>query len=253
MRSRLTVDGCSGRAPRIAPNRLHLSDKIDNPEIVRILRYLVLVGLVAAAVYIYLHRQEFALLWPHSTATADQNNESDLAGTPTPKAAPAIHPGRFIWKAVSRPEGFKVEMPCETRKIEVPAFSDRGATDQVQMILCDPDLETTFSVAWEDNPPVARVGSRAVDQILDSAKDGALVRTQTTEVSETRSTPGGNPGRDFVARNAGGGVMNARLIYAGQRLYLLSAVFPSAAARRDEDIARFFNSFALGTSTRLPD
>ena len=79
------------------------------------------------------------------------------------------------------------------------------------------------------------------------------MRTQTTEVSEVRSNPGGSPGRDFVGRNAGGGVLNARLIYAGQRLYLLSATFPSVAARRDEDIARFFNSFALTARSRTSD
>jgi hypothetical protein len=39
--------------------------------------------------------------------------------------------------------------------------------------------------------------------------------------------------------------MNSRLIYAGQRLYMLTAVFPSAGARRDADVSRFFNSFAI--------
>jgi len=230
---------------------LHPSDKWFNLGIVRLLKYLVFAGLIVAGVYIYLHRQEFGSLWPrgNGSASSDEGGGESFASSATPVA----HTGRFNWRTVTRPEGFKVEMPCETRKIEVPAFSERGATDQVQMILCDPDLATTFSVSWEDNPPVARVGDRSVDHILDSAKDGALVRTQTTEVSEVRSNPGGSPGRDFVGRNAGGGVLNARLIYAGQRLYLLSATFPSVAARRDEDIARFFNSFSLGSSARLPD
>jgi hypothetical protein len=48
-------------------------------------------------------------------------------------------------------------------------------------------------------------------------------------------------------------VISARLIYVGQRLYLLSATFPSDAARRDEDIAHFFNSFSLAASSRIPD
>jgi len=230
---------------------LHPTEKRFNLEFVRLLRYLVLAGLIVAVVYIYLHRQDFGYLWPHgNVATSGEGAGTESSASPPAHVA---HTGHINWRVVTRPEGFKVEMPCEIRKIEVPAFSERGDTDQVQMILCDPDLETTFSVSWEDNPPVARAGDRSVDHILDSARDGALMRTQTTEVSEVRSNPGGSPGRDFVSRNAGGGVMNARLVYAGQRLYLLSANFPSASARRDEDIARFFNSFSLGASTRIPD
>jgi predicted Zn-dependent protease len=43
--------------------------------------------------------------------------------------------------------------------------------------------------------------------------------------------------------------MDARLIYAGDRLYMLVAAFPSARARRDQNVARFFNSFKLLPTT----
>jgi len=220
---------------------------------VRLWKYLVLAGLLLAGVYLYLHRQELGLVLPHGDAPSDSGS---LGGATEPVASgssPVVHAGRFNWQRIDRPEGFAVEMPGDVRKIEVPAFSERGNTEQVQMILCNPETEITFSVSWEDNPPIARSGDRSVDHILDAAKDGALARTQTTEDGESRSTPGGNPGRDFVGRNAGGGVLSARLIYVGQRLYLLSATFPSAAARRDEDIARFFNSFALTARSRTSD
>jgi hypothetical protein len=45
--------------------------------------------------------------------------------------------------------------------------------------------------------------------------------------------------------------MNSRLISAGPRLYMLTAVFPSAAARRDSDVSRFFNSFTTNTPSHL--
>jgi hypothetical protein len=229
---------------------LHLSDEICNLERVKLWKYLVLAGVVGAGVYAYLHREQLGLVWPHMDASGDSPSEG--SGAATARSGTEIRAGRFHWQTITRPEGFKVDMPSDIRKIEVPALSERGAVDQVQMILCNPDAETTFSVSWEDNPPVARVGDRSVDHILDTAKEGALARTQSTEVSESRSNPGGSPGRDFVGRNAGGGVISARLIYVNPRLYLLSATFPSDAARRDEDIAHFFNSFSLAASSRIP-
>jgi hypothetical protein len=83
------------------------------------------------------------------------------------------------------------------------------------------------------------------------ARDGALGRTQTTLVGESRGDCYGYPSRDFPARSASGGILNARLVLAGTRLYLLVATFPNAAARRDDDVNRFFASFSL-TSAAPP-
>ena len=96
-----------------------------------------------------------------------------------------------------------------------------------------------------DDPPVARYSDMSPDKTLDTARDGALARTQTTLVSETKGQPQGFPDREFASRNIGGGVMNSRLIYAGKRLYMLIAAFPSTSARRDEDVNRFFNSLQI--------
>jgi hypothetical protein len=142
-------------------------------------------------------------------------------------------------------EGFRVEMPVDTRKIQIPAYSEAGKTDKVNIIFSNPDAETTYSLAWEDNPPVARVSRHAPDRTLESARNGAVACTQTTLVNESTTNTQGFPGREFMARNSGGGVLNSRLIYAGSRLYMLTAVFPSAGARRDQDVSRFFNSFVI--------
>jgi hypothetical protein len=121
------------------------------------------------------------------------------------------------------------------------------------MIFSNPDGGTAFAVTWADNPPVMRASHRAPAQTLTMARDGALERTQTSLVSESSSSPGGMPARDFVARNVGGGVLDARLLYAGDRLYMLMAVFPSMSARREQDVIRFFNSFStVGNSIVSP-
>jgi hypothetical protein len=47
--------------------------------------------------------------------------------------------------------------------------------------------------------------------------------------------------------------MNSRLIYINPRLYMLIAAFPSESARREQDVARFFDSFAIVSSERIPE
>jgi hypothetical protein len=80
-----------------------------------------------------------------------------------------------------------------------------------------------------------------------------MARTQTSLISESATTVAGFPGRDFSAGNAGGGILNSRLVYASPRLYMLIASFPSESARREEDVLRFFNSFQIVPSRTVPE
>lgn len=158
------------------------------------------------------------------------------------------HPAAIEWKKLDRTaDGFKVEMPHDIKQVEIPAYTETGGTQPLKMIFSNPDAETTYSVAWQDDPPVARVNREAADRTLEMARDGAIARTHTTLVSEIRNNTQGFPGRTFEARNSGGGVMNAELIYTGPRLYMLIAAFPSIGARSDRDVERFFSSFTITT------
>ena len=201
--------------------------------------YIVLVAiLIMGGIYVYRHRQDLGLVSPPGNGIA----ESAL----TEQTAQATHPATIVWQSVDRtPDGFKVEMPANLKQIKVPAYNEQGSLEQVDMIYSYPDSETCFSVAWADNPPVERINSDEPDRTLDMARDDAMARTQTTLVAQSEISQQGFPGRDFSARNLGGGVINSRLVLARGRLYMLSAAFPSTAARRDQDVARFFNSFSI--------
>lgn len=209
--------------------------------------YIVLfVILILAIVYVYLHRQELGLGGSPSFRSGESSNSEQNASN----AAPAL----MHWQNVDRSsDGFKVEMPAEVQEVQVPAYNERGGYEQVNMILCNPNEDTTFSVAWADDPPVARANGHVPDKTMDMAQEGALNRTQTTPINETSSTIGGYPARDFVGRNAEGGILDSRLIYAGQRLYMLTAAFPSESARRDQDVTRFFNSFIIERPSGIPE
>ena len=120
------------------------------------------------------------------------------------------------------------------------------------MLVANPDGDVTFAVSWEDNPPVVRV-SRNPDRTLNMARDGMLARTETTIVSESRGFARDYPSLDILARNGNGGILNARLILADNRLYVLMALFPSSDARRERDVTRFFNSFVPARPAAIPE
>ena len=113
------------------------------------------------------------------------------------------------------------------------------------MIIATPNAETTYAIAWDDDPPVERASGEAVERTLDNARDGALARTQTTLMDESHASFQGYPARDFTGQNQSGGLFNARLILAGKKLYMMIVAFPAPSARRDEDVNHFFDSFKL--------
>ena len=202
------------------------------------------VVLVAGLIYAYLHRQELGL-----GGSRPAQIEETAASVPAQTGQSG--PAPIVWEKVDRSsDGFKVEMPTGVQQTQVPAYNEHGGEEPVQMIFSNPNADTTFSVAWADNPPVARVNQSAAERTLDMAREDALNRTHTVLVTESGTSFDGFPARDFTAQNANGGTMNSRLVYAGQRLYMLTAVFPSAGARRDTDVTRFFNSFSINTPSR---
>jgi hypothetical protein len=193
---------------------------------------------IVGGVYIYLHRQDLGLVSSTSSGADD--------GVPTDMSASALHPAHIVWQQLDRtPDGFKIDMPTDFKELQIPAYNEQGGADQINMIQSYPNSGTSFSVVWADDPPVMRISVRNPQRTLDTARDDALARTQTTLMSESKDIVKGFPSREFAARNVGGGIMNARLIYAGSRLYMLIAAFPSANARRDQDVTRFFNSFTI--------
>jgi hypothetical protein len=150
------------------------------------------------------------------------------------------------WETVDRSaDGYTVKMPAGVNAILVPAYAEHGEMEQIKMIEARVDPDTTYAVAWADNPPVERAASEDAEKTLNMARDGALGRTQTTLVMESRGKIGEYASREILARNARGGILNGRLILAGTHLYMLIGTFPSTSARRDEDVKHFFDSFSL--------
>jgi hypothetical protein len=157
------------------------------------------------------------------------------------------------WHTLERPgDGFKVEMPAEVRDSQAPAYNEAGGSEPVHMLIATPSGDITYAISWQDNPPVARV-SHSVDRTLYMARDGMLARTETTILSESRGFYRDFPSLDVLARNNQGGILNGRLVLAEERLYMLVALFPSAAERREKDVQHFFNSFVPARPGGIPE
>jgi len=172
-------------------------------------------------------------------------------GVPTEETNTDLEPAHVAWRAVDRTQnGFSIDMPSDPSEIQIPAYNMKGDAEEMEMIVATPNTETTYAIAWDDNPPVERASGESVERTLDNARDGALARTQTTLMGESRANYLGYPGRDFRGQNQSGGLFNARLILAGTKLYIMIAAFPAPSARRDDDVNHFFDSFKLTSTAR---
>jgi hypothetical protein len=204
--------------------------------------YVIAVVVVIGAIYAWRYRNDYSILreWLPS-------RQADGFLTTTRNQ-------QLEWRPVDESsQGFRLEMPGDPRRIVVQANNEAGSTEPISMLLVKPDSDRTYAIAWADKPPVARMNDLVPDKTLDQARDGAMNRTSTTLVSEVRSNPQGFPGRDVVTHNVGGGILDTRFIYAGTRLYMLIATAPSAAARHEDEVTHFFNSFAIASNTQIPE
>lgn len=196
----------------------------------------------------------FAVGWYYFFYPRTAKRVAEVAQVNAIRDQSTLQPATINWQPLDRQQnGFRLEMPAGAQELQVPAYTDSGSSEPVEMLLSNPDKATSFAVTWEDNPPVARANDRNPDRTLEAAREGMLTRTQTYEMTESQQTIAGFPAMDVLARNAGGGVLDARLIYAKGRLYALIATFPSMTARREEDVLRFYNSFTpqlIATGTK---
>jgi hypothetical protein len=217
---------------------------------------IVLIVVAGAAFLVYSDRQRLGLGHLLGASSGSENADVSPSVPSATAALNAIKPSQVKWSSITRAaDGFTVDLPAGSKDSEAQAYNETGGTETVNMLESSPDGDTVYALTWQDNPPVARANNNVPDRTLDQARDGMLARTQTTLMSENRILSSGFPGREILAHNAQGGMLDARLIYvqtsrvqvpgAKSRLYTLLALFPTAGARSEQDVSRFFNSFVM--------
>lgn len=202
----------------------------------RLAAFVLSIVVTGATIYcIYCYRVELGIVRRPADFSAPASGES--------------HP--MNWRLVDRPaDGFMVEMPAEAIDSRASAFTGSGIQEEIPLIEASPRPDSRFAVAWDDDPPVERAAGDEAEDTLDRAQTGALARTQAVLTGEWQSRGSGYAERDFTGRISGGGVLNARMILAGRRLFMLLATASSQSPERDAEVARFFNSFRLTAPAR---
>lgn len=195
------------------------------------------------AFYAYRHRQDLGLTRPAPSAYQSPSTAN--------QPGPVQQPIAIDWQKIDRTlDGFKIEMPANSQQIKIPAYNEHGSTEMADMLYAYPDPQISYSITWAENPPVERVNRSVPDRTLDMALADALQRSQTMLVDKKAISQQGFPGREFSARNTGGGVFTSRLVLARHRLYMLTVAYPSADARRNQDVSHFFDSFSVVVPSR---
>ena len=76
---------------------------------------------VSGSYFIYQHRQSLMLSKVSQPATANQ-----------PRAATG--PAEIVWQKVDRTgDGFQIEMQANAKQIKIPAYNERGVSEQADM------------------------------------------------------------------------------------------------------------------------
>lgn len=206
-------------------------------------RILLLLAVVAVGWYFYGHPALLKSSTIHTTETIQTANSDQIAA----------QTATIGWQTVERPQdGIKLQMPAGARDSEAPAYTTKGAAEQVNMVTSNPSSGTTYAIGWEKDPPVARANRGDPQRTLEAARDGMLARTQTFLIQQSDLKVAGFPALELSARNAGGGILDARLIYAHGCLYSLIITFPDLATRRQTDVNRFYQSFTPPAPSSRP-
>src|ERR1035438_10333087 len=87
--------------------------------------------------FIYVNRASIGLgNLGRSTAT---RNDSGMDG-----GGPAHRPAKVAWQVVDRAnDGFKLEMPADSKDLQVPAYNEGGGSEPVRMLFTNLEGDTT--------------------------------------------------------------------------------------------------------------
>ena len=106
------------------------------------LLYFVLIVVVVGVIayYVYEHRAWLGL-------------GNSGGGVPTEETNTDLEPAHVSWHAVNRiQDGFNIDMPSDSSEIQIPAYNVKGGAEEMDMLVATPNAETTYGIAWDDNP-----------------------------------------------------------------------------------------------------
>jgi len=147
------------------------------------------------------------------------------------------------WTTYTAPDNtFSIELPGKPAAETTQAPGKDGRSKTIHMVTANPTDATFYSCACVDQDTTDQ---RPSDQILASARDGSLANIQGTLKDETKIQVDGHPGLEIQANARGNSLFDSRLILAGKRLYMISAVATAPQERDPKTAQRVMTSFKI--------
>lgn len=149
----------------------------------------------------------------------------------------------YEWHTLVAPDGtFSVSLPGDATVADSPTKSVTGGSFISHTFNVRASTDAVYGCSWWEDP--SRPRDQSAEKTLDIARDGGLLSTSATLLSENNLTFRGHPARDVRAIARGNAAYDNRIVVVGNRLYTL-LVIDASGKRDDENIGKFFNSLDL--------
>jgi hypothetical protein len=147
------------------------------------------------------------------------------------------------WQTYTAPDNtFTVELPGKPSVETTQAPVEGGGTKPMTLVSVKPTNSTSYMCSYAEDK---NIGDKSSDEVLEAARDGSLGKTQGTVISQKRLTVQGYPALEMQARARGSSLLDARIVVAEKRLYLMVAVTTVERDREPKVIQRMFDSFKV--------
>jgi len=147
------------------------------------------------------------------------------------------------WKTYTAPDGsFSIEFPGQPAIETKQAPVDGGGRRTITIVSVQATSSTVYTCDYFEDETFS---SRSPDNVLESARDGSLSKTQGTVITQNRLTVQGYPALDMQAHARGNSLLDSRMILAGKRMYMIMAVATAEQDREAKTVQRMRDSFHI--------
>jgi hypothetical protein len=150
------------------------------------------------------------------------------------------------WQTYTAPDGsFSIEFPGKPSVEAAEAPAEGGGSRPMTIVSVEPTKSTDYMCSYVEDDTIE---GRSSDEVLESARDGSLRKTQGTLISQERLTLQGFPALNMQAHARGNSLLEGRIILAGKRLYIIMAVTTVEEDREPKTVQRVLDSFKINKS-----
>ncbi|HKB97519.1 MAG TPA: hypothetical protein VKD23_01905 [Terriglobales bacterium] len=149
----------------------------------------------------------------------------------------------YHWRTYTAPDGsFSVQFPDKPSVVPTQVPFGSGGTTTIDFITANPTTHTAYSCFYFDQESIV---GKSPNEVLGAARDGSLRKVQGTLLTEKRIEVEGYPALDTQASARGNSLFDSRIIVAGKRIYMITAIATAKEDREAKTVKRVMDSFKI--------